>query len=842
MTKTLKILIAVFMISSISLMGARSFNEADVKKITPSLKQRYSRMLLPEMKKINSPAFADFYKTRLLPQFKRINKDFARLKKKEQVKKLYMSAILVMAYSYKLNAPDNPYYHNADTLKNILKFFKYMNKTEGISTLRPGSYCRAVFLMEKELREHGLLEEARENMLDFFGGKVAYESQEKANSYRGKIIYPKKEMDLKKFVKSISPAPYKIEFSVSSDAFRIAIDGLIPYILLLEDSQDKVEMFNYLVTLINNCIETTPAGYADSIKPDGTTWHHLGAYMSAYSNGMILQSGIAAYLLNDYGCFSEKAKNSLRKAIYTYSSVYKNGNTSVSLKGRGPVGSWSILHAVGGMLFFAETLNDDKMRREALRILRNAPQRQIFSSLRSKIAKPLQIFELYNELITAGLKPADEPELFQFKPYGCFAILRDKDWMVLTKGFSKYMWDYEGPIKKKENIFGQNYSHGHIDIFSGNSPYNAASLADKGYDWYQLPGTTAHHFKIKLFTKAELDNIHKTTRRHGGQHRRFSSSTFAGGVELDKANGLFAMELEDLPFELPSTLKAKKSVFFFGDYIVAVGNDISGGNGKDEVHTTICQSYVDTVAKPLLDSKEVKDDFNITINKKNTVIRDAQGIGYVVIDPSALEVKKGIQHSIYPSPYKKGVKIKTKGKYFTARFNHGVNPRDKSYKYMIIKPTVFAKSQGTADEFTQKINIISDSSTAHIVEYLPEKITGYACFKPGSIDDKLLKSVSYPSIIMSKAKSDKEIELAASVPDLGWLKKNERNSFGLAHRKYMIIKNEPVKALQITLKGTWKLKQKSKSITVAINADSTVVTVQASGGRTYKANLIKNQK
>ena len=73
--------------------------------------------------------------------------------------------------------------------------------------------------------------------------------------------------------------------------------------------------------------------------------------------------------------------------------------------------------------------------------------------------------------------------------------------------------------------------------------------------------------------------------------RNYNSKTFVGGVTLGD-HGFFVQDLQAVPFTIPTDLSARKSYFFVGDRVLAMGTHMRGGTPGDATHTTLFQTRV----------------------------------------------------------------------------------------------------------------------------------------------------------------------------------------------------------------------------------------------------------
>jgi chondroitin-sulfate-ABC endolyase/exolyase len=147
--------------------------------------------------------------------------------------------------------------------------------------------------------------------------------------------------------------------------------------------------------------------------------------------------------------------------------------------------------------------------------------------------------QLAVELANAGCKPESSPEGFWMKPSSALAVLRRDNWMMSTKGWSQYVFDFEAhgarpsvsahKAELGENVYGRYISYGAIQIFAGSSPSGRSSgyALDSGWDWRRWPGTTARHVELGELETGRLD---RGARSFTDRTRSFTDEAFVGGV------------------------------------------------------------------------------------------------------------------------------------------------------------------------------------------------------------------------------------------------------------------------------------------------------------------------
>ena len=694
--------------------------------------------------------------------------------------------LLALAYGYTVNAPDNPYYKNPKVLETYMKCLAYLHGRgirEGMTfhnnqhrmemdgapvptsgacnlvkmELRMGAYCQSVLLMESYFKETKMFLEARKlvrqlEMLGKTSGHVRY------------------------YDPFINPPEFK--YRAQSDAIQNYGDTTLVSALLETDTKRRYEMLLDARRVFTDSCKVIP-GWSDTIKPDFTGFHHRGIYGNAYTGGFIPQAAFGIWLLDGtkFNVEAESVEN-VKKVIETYRLYCQKYAMPFGIRGRMPVNTHNIKTQVfPGILMYASTLGlDDAEVKAIYKRLWDKEQvglEFLFNGGRGKIFRGMYCLDMLEQLETENIQPEPNPNGYWYKPYGGLAIHRRDNWMAAIKGYSKYIWDYENG-HKLENIYGQYFSHGSLTIFAKGNPVNDIESGynlNEGWDWYRMPGTTAVHFPIKP--------------RGTLEHREFSPETFLGGVSADGNNGLFAMKLNQSTFGdgTAINLKGNKSVFFVDDFILMLGSDISGGDGKHAVETTLFQTQIPS---------------GTIYTADKSALFDAAGNRYYVPDGSQLKTFKGLQRS-----FEDDGKTATSGNYAVAWFDHGLNPGGDGYEAGI----------GVRGAAKPDYLVVRKDSALHQVDFPEKELVAYAFFQPLELD-QLIKKVDEPCLVMMK-KSGDEVHLSLANPDLGFLPHDAEmptfNYINEGENQYLPSQLRPV---EISLAGKWKLKSPSEQVTV----------------------------
>ncbi|MBI9021276.1 MAG: hypothetical protein JEZ10_08505 [Verrucomicrobia bacterium] len=721
--------------------------------------------------------------------------------------------LMALAFGYTVNAPENPYYKNPEVMECYIQCLEYLygrGVRDGMTfhynenrmnmdgaphpengagnivkmELRMGAYCQSVLLMEPYFKETPTFKKARDlvrhlEMLGKTSGHVRY------------------------YDPYVSPPAFK--YLVQSDAIQIYTDVTFVSALLEEDTARKAELLLDAKRVFSDSLKVIP-GWADTIKPDFTGFHHRAIYGNAYTGGFIPQASFGVYVLNGthYAVEPESVEN-LNNLILTYRLYCQKYSMPFGIRGRFPMMSDKLKTEVFSSLLIGASalgLNDEKMKPVYERVW--DPEQVgiefVFAGGRGKLFRGLYTLNMLEELMKENITPEPDPAGFWYKPYGGLAIHRRDNWMAAVKGYSKYIWDYENG-SPDENVYGQYFSHGSLTIFSQGDPVSDIDSGynlDEGWDWYRMPGTTAVHFPVK--SQKPLD------------HRQFSPETFLGGVSLDDQNGLFGMILNQQEFGNGTriNLRAKKSIFFVDDFILMLGSGISGGDGKHAVETTLFQSWLPEGS---------------TFEFSDTALADPAGNRYYLPETGSLSQFKGTQDS-----YRDDGEVPSKGDYAVAWFDHGLKPKDAGYEAGI----------GVRGAAKKNYQVICKDSQRHQVCFPDDQLTGYAFFQPLEIDDPIIGNVSDHCLVMVK-QAENALEISVVNPDLGLLPRDsEIPTFKLiadGENQYLPSQPRPV---EITLNGQWALSAPAENVTViAQKLNKTVLRFDCVNGMDVRAGLIR---
>lgn len=616
------------------------------------------------------------------------------------------------------------------------------------------------------------------------------------------------------------------------DNFHVNIDYLNTqayYHLMLIFLFEKQEMQAELLQAYSNYLSITLAQQNEEwgFKVDGTAWHHNGHY-PAYGLGAFqgVPKIIKTLSGTRYRIGTEGHKNFKNAFLASriYSQLYDWGFGNA---GRHPLEGNGIAPLKEQFLDMAYSGNPEgtsKIDKDvAGAYLRLWGKDDVMNT---------SIFTNVN-----GIKKEKLSGYYTF-PYGATAVHRRNDWAALIKAYSKYVWASE--IYVDSNRYGRYPANGTVQLLNSGGE-EGSGFQQEGWDWNRYPGATVIYLPFEeLEPKTPLIMFR-------------SNESFAGMTELN-GNGIFGMILNEgkglnadgneVNVGFPGRLKAKKSIFSYGEKLICIGTDISSIDAENPTQTTIFQTFLTDTKTPIYTSSGTikKFPYETTLKqdaKSGSWLTDPYGNGYHILSNTPVEVKKEHQQSYHNEYSINNGTVgahntkETEGDYASAWIDHGLAPKNASYQY-VIYPFMnkddqkdFGKTVKNDDSFAIK----RADGVAHIVLDKENSTTGYVVFEANQdLESGILKEVSEPAFVMVNHQSDTILTISAVQPDLNF-PEYEKGKF----RNY----SEPVE-LQITLKGKWSPSPAGFIKNVDNSGDTTIVTLECVNGlpREFKMNKL----
>lgn len=239
------------------------------------------------------------------------------------------------------------------------------------------------------------------------------------------------------------------------------------------------------------------------------------------------------------------------------------------------------------------------------------------------------------------------------------------------------------------------------------------------FDWLHYPGVTAPYLKV--------------TRQ--GQIR--NGGSFTGGVsDGEYGANVFTLDRADT--------KASKSYFYFDDEIVALGTGIES-SADAPVHTTVNQSVAKANASvngtPLASGTSER-----TVDSPAWAYNDQ--VGYVFPEEGPLKVSNKTQtgHWIDEDPQSADA--------FTLYFDHGRQPEDAGYEYIVLPAKQPEQVEAYADD--PAVEVLRNDAQVQAVRHADLERTSAVFYEAGELDlgDGRTLSLSQPGLVMLDESGD----------------------------------------------------------------------------------------
>lgn len=277
-------------------------------------------------------------------------------------------------------------------------------------------------------------------------------------------------------------------------------------------------------------------------------------------------------------------------------------------------------------------------------------------------------------------------------------VQRGENYYLSAKVISKRTNGTE--MLNAENLKGYNLPLGATNILvSGKEYKNIFSV----WDWRKIPGTTA----VQNPDSTKLEGY------------LFGKNDFAGGVSSGR-NGLLSYKHEY------RGVKAQKSYFFINDVLVCLGAGISS-DAKDEVHTTVNQCLF--ANEVVVGKNSEVSDISKYVQVDNPQWVYHNNVGYLFPKQSNVLFSVKQQTGTWNDINNVGSKQKEVADIFCLEINHGKQPLNETYAYMVVpncsrqKFTQFVKKHDIdIIKNTTKVQAVKDKNCYAVVFYEPDTI------------------------------------------------------------------------------------------------------------------------
>lgn len=604
------------------------------------------------------------------------------------------------------------------------------------------------------------------------------------------------------------------------DILNTKLQGMLASILMMDRLDQEVFFIRRLTAWLSSGMLPAP-GLMPAFKPDGSGFHHMSFYPAYVRDALLGLTPVVMLLSKTPFRISEQAHAMLKKVALAMRLYANKHEWLLSVCGRHPTGKERLFIEPYKYLALAGTPDgkeeiDPDMAAAYLRLAED----QEDSTVR--------------KLRKMGFKAEDDPNGHWTMNYGTLALHRRSQWLVGVRGHHRYFWSNE--LYAKANWYGRYTTYGQIQIMSGQSNLESGYAHD-GWDWNRWPGTTAIHLPFEKLKAKKFSELLLT------------DETYAGGLNLEGKNGMFAMKLHEHP-RYEGSHRARKSVFMFNHRIIALGSNIEN---EDHVHAT---------ETTLFQNALIREDEKIWINSPQGVkafpheerrfleqpawLIDNKQNGYYLAAGQTIGIHKKRQHSKRQNDGQD-----TSGDFAAAWIDHGTAPQEAWYEYAVI----IGADPAQMEDFTARMSaseppyeVLQRDRDAHIVHDRETGITAYALFEANdSIQHGNLSAVDTPSMVMMK-KCGEQLIVSAVDPDLRFYEGIDPDQYdeegrfvgGAGPYTRPWRKNESrMHTLHLTIVGKWKLAEPSDQCRIAAMGPSqTTISVDCKDAMPVEFRLI----
>jgi chondroitin AC lyase len=282
-----------------------------------------------------------------------------------------------------------------------------------------------------------------------------------------------------------------------------------------------------------------------------------------------------------------------------------------------------------------------------------------------------------------------------------------------VKGFNKHYWssDYTQHARKGYLFAVRNVSMRTVEAETGNGENLKANYFSHGatfisvdgneyknimpyWDWSMIPGTTFPNTTV-FPTRTTWGTI-------------YGKTAFVGGVS-DGENGASVLDFSY------KTTKAKKSWFFFDNEIVCLGAGITD-NGGLNVRTTVNQAKMETPSYSVDkggSTERMQTVSSTTYSNTNLAYLRNGKVAYFFPNQGNVKYSMKSQSGAWRDINLDGSATIESGYVFSLWFDHGVNPTNALYSYIVV-PGIDTPEKAAAYDATA-IEIISNTSDIQAV-------------------------------------------------------------------------------------------------------------------------------
>ena len=635
----------------------------------------------------------------------------------------------------------------------------------------------------------------------------------------------------------------------NSDHIRGGAGPKLISVLLMGNSPEKVARMLAFRDYVIHVSDFAP-GYADTIKPDFTIFHHAAAYQNVYGVQGLTTLAMLDWLLRGTGfALPEETSARLRDTLMTQFDIAADFELHPALSGRFPYTNSGIdRFMLPGFAFAAmedDLLVEPRLGAALAWAYRRADPASTFGSLLPRLNYYGSFGTL--ELVASAARQAAglawEPPAGHYTfPYGAAANHKRPGWAATVRGWSRYVWDWESG-SRNENPYGRYLAFGSLLLFTRGEPLSLAASGidlDGGFRWAYAPGATTKALPMDQV----IYELKPSADYPEGRHRNFSNEAFVGGVSHGSRDGFFAMKLHDtVPGDggplFDDSFRAWKSFLFVDNQVIALGSGIANDDTDYPTITTLFQSTTSNGTAEV--DGAVVEGAHLE-RYEGGLFADPQGNYYVVSPGQSVILEQSEQSSLVPQRIAEvgadgsgPAHLPVSAPHAKAWLDHGTAPNEGFYEYLIL----IQGDRETARSLYASPNyrVLRQDDAAHIVEHADRELTAYAIFLPQGDLPGTVEAVDTPLLLIVGHSGD-ELRLSVADPDLRlgvW----PRNMSRMPDR----IRNQPGRShvAEIQLAGNWTLQHPHPDLVATDAADEqTTVRIRLDHGLTRELRLRRN--
>ncbi len=570
-------------------------------------------------------------------------------------------------------------------------------------------------------------------------------------------------------------------------------------LMTMPDTREKVALLQHYSAFLSGTVAMQTPGNHGGLKVDGTAFHHGGFY-PAYAMGAFNRLA-NLFRLMDGTVFtlSSAAYDNLKQAMLM-ARLYGNPDWTIAISGRHPFdGSIAPLRGAFRDLALANRPDspepyDSELAAALLRLW------------------PEEMENRRRLLGTTDPQPEADPAGSWTLNYAALGLTWINNRLITLKGYNRYVWNSE--IYAQDNRYGRYQSYGSVLIMAPGGNH-ASGFSEPGWDWNRLPGTTTVHLPLDLLESPAQ-----------GTEMLRSPDTFAGAGDLDRRLGAFAVVLSQPERErFDASFRARKSVFSFKDYLVAMGSHIANESREHATETTLFQNALADPAKPVMLDGDRLTTFPLEVTATDGAhwLMDAVGNGYVVPGGQQLRVARQVQVSRHNKS-----REPTEGAFAVAWLNHGTAPRDAAYRYAILPGTDATRTAAFAA--TPPYEVLQQSSDVHAVRDLATGSAAAAFFTHGAGEPAMeVVTVDRPCLVITTPQSGGLLRVSVTDPDLN-----------IAHNPgYFLTGSSLPTQVNLILRGGWRLPNPTPNVTLRPAGTMTRLEITCQHGRPVPFTLVR---